>query len=55
MKLTPARRKALYRITEAALALATVYGLIQAEFVALWLVLVAAVLELAVQNVPVED
>ena len=51
---TPSTRRKLYRIMQAALVLAAAYGFIDGELLALWLVLAAAVLDVAVANVPEE-
>lgn len=55
MKLTPARRRWLYRITAAALGVAAVYGVLDGTKIAALLVLVAAVLGVADRNVNQED
>lgn len=52
LNITAATRKKVYRLTQAALALAVLYGLTSADYAALWLVLVGAVIDLAVRNVP---
>lgn len=53
--LTAARRRAIYRIVNAGLALAIFYQLVDGEASALWLLLVNAVLGLADANVPAAE
>lgn len=50
-KLTPALRKRLYEVAIAAVALAVVYGLLDGNQAAAWLLLIAAVLGVARANV----
>lgn len=49
---TPTRRKYVYRITTAALALLGVYGIVDGQQIAAWAVLAAAVTGLADANTP---
>lgn len=50
--MTPARRRWAYRVGIAALALLGVYGYVDGERIAVWSVLVAALLGMADANVP---
>ena len=51
---SPAARKWMYRVTNAGLAVAVGYGVLNGEESMLWLLLVNAILGLADANVPQE-
>lgn len=55
MKLTPARRKAIYDTVNALVAVAVVYGVLNGNEAAAWMLVVNAALGLARRNVPTED
>lgn len=55
MKLTPRVRARIYTVAAAAVAVAGVYGLVDGEQAAAWLLLVSAVLGMARVNTPVGD
>lgn len=53
--LTPGRRRRLYRIANAGLGVAVVYGIVQGDEAAAWLFLVNAVLFVADAHVPTSE
>lgn len=53
--LTPARRRWLYTITGAALALAGIYGLVDGQQIAGWMGLAAAVFGVAAVHTPAPE
>jgi hypothetical protein len=53
--LTATRRRTVYRVANAGLALAVAYQLVDGDKSALWLLLVNAVLGIADANVPKSD